>query len=143
MDIQGYNIPEDLYYEENHFWVKQEGDLLVMGLDDFGQQMAGDIVYIQLPAEGKKLKIGKHFAKMESGKWMGKVFAPVAGELEEINEELEINPSLINDDCYDEGWMYKIKPDNMDDINNLIHGADAIEKWMTADIEKYKEEAED
>ena len=141
MEIQGYNLPDDLYYEENHFWVKQEGDLLVMGLDDFGQQMAGDIVYIQLPAEGKRLKVGKSFAKMESGKWLGKVYAPVNGELEEINEELELNPGLINEDCYGEGWMYRIKPDDIGELNNLIHGPEAIETWLLADIEKYKEEA--
>ena len=143
MEIEGYNMPEDLYYEENHFWVRPEGDLLVMGLDDFGQKMAGDIVYIQLPPEGKKLKLGKHFAKMESGKWMGKVFAPVNGELEEINEELEIDPGPINDDSYGEGWIYKIRPDNMSDIENLIHGAEAIEKWIPAEIQKYAEEAEE
>ena len=142
MEIQGYNLPEDLYYEENHFWVKEDGDLLIMGLDDFGQQMAGEIVYVQLPAEGKRLKVGKSFAKMESGKWLGKVFAPVDGELAEINEELEINPGLINEDCYGTGWMYKIKPDDMGDIKNLIHGPEAIEKWLLADIKKYAEEAE-
>ena len=142
MEIQGYNLPDDLYYEQNHFWVKEEGDLLVMGLDDFGQQMAGEIVYIQLPPEGKRLKVGKHFAKMESGKWMGKVFAPVNGELAEINEDLEINPGLINEDCYGEGWMYKIKPDDKNEMDNLIHGAGAIEKWLLEDIEKYKEEEE-
>lgn len=141
MEIQGYNMPDDLYYEENHFWVKEEGDLLVMGLDDFGQQMAGDIVYIQLPPEGKKLKVGKSFAKMESGKWLGKIFAPVNGELAEINEELEIDPSLINEDSYGKGWMYKIKPDDISELDNLIHGAEALEKWILADIEKYKEEA--
>ena len=140
MDIQGYNMPEDLYYEENHFWVKQEGDLLVMGMDDFGQKMAGDIVYVQLPAEGKKLKLGKSFAKMESGKWLGKVPAPVNGVLEEINEDLELNPGLINEDCYGEGWIYKITPEDTSEINNLIHGEEAIEKWVLADIEKYKEE---
>jgi len=134
-------LPDDLYYEENHFWVKEEGDLLVMGLDDFGQQMAGEIVYIQLPAEGKKLKAGKSFAKMESGKWLGKVYAPVNGELAESNGELELNPGLINEDCYGEGWMYKIKPDDIGELNNLIHGPEAIEKWLLADIEKYKDEA--
>jgi glycine cleavage system H protein len=142
MEIEGYNMPEDLHYEENHFWVKEEGDLLVMGLDDFGQKMAGDIVYVQLPVEGKKLKAGKSFAKMESGKWLGKIYAPVNGELAEINEDLEINPTLINEDCYGEGWMYKIKPDDMGEINNLIHGPEAIEKWIRDDMEKYAEEAE-
>jgi len=140
MEIQGYHMPEDLHYEENHFWVREEGELLVMGLDDFGQKMAGDIVYIQLPAEGKKLKAGKSFAKMESGKWLGKVYAPVNGELEEINEDLEINPALINEDCYGEGWMYKIRPDDKSELGKLIHGPEAIEKWLLAEIEKYKEE---
>jgi hypothetical protein len=56
MEIQGYNMPDDLYYEENHYWIRVEGDVLVMGMDDFAQQLAGEIVYVQLPFEGKKLK---------------------------------------------------------------------------------------
>jgi glycine cleavage system H protein len=139
MEIQGYNMPEDLYYEENHFWVKEEGDLLVMGMDDFAQKMAGEVVYIQLPEEGKNLKAGKKFAKIESGKWLGKVYAPVDGELAAVNEELETNPGLINEDCYGKGWMYKIKPENKADVKNLIHGADALKKWVLAEIEKYAE----
>jgi hypothetical protein len=87
MEIQGYNLPDDLYYEENHFWVRDDGDLLVMGMDDFAQQMAGEIVYVQLPDEGKIIKAGKKFAKMESGKWLGKVYGPVNGELVAVNEE--------------------------------------------------------
>ncbi|MBW2624040.1 MAG: glycine cleavage system protein H [Deltaproteobacteria bacterium] len=137
MEIEGYNLPEDLYYEENHFWVRQEGDLLVMGMDDFGQKMADAIVYVQLPSDGKKLKIGKKFAKIESGKWLGKVFAPVNGILAETNQELETRPTLINEDCYGRGWMYKIKPDDAGEIQNLIHGAPALEKWLLADIERY------
>jgi len=138
MEIQGYNLPEDLYYEENHFWVRQEGDLLVMGMDDFAQKMADLIVYVQLPAEGKKLKVGKKFAKIESGKWLGKIFAPVTGVLAVSNQELETNPKLINDDCYGRGWMYKIKPDDPNEIQNLIHGAERVEKWLLADIERYE-----
>ncbi len=139
MEIQGYNMPEDLHYEENHYWVRVEGDLLVMGMDDFAQKMAGEIVYIQLPFEGKKLKKGKKFAKVESGKWLGKVYAPVNGELIESNEELETNTSVINEDCYGSGWIYKIKPDDMGEIDSLIHGTEAIEQWLLADIEKYKD----
>ena len=140
MEIQGYNMPEDLYYEENHFWVRQDGDIVVMGMDDFAQKMAGEIVYIQLPSEGKKLTQGKKFAKMESGKWLGKVIAPVSGELVAVNEELETNPEKINEDCYGSGWLFKIKPDDLSQIDNLIKGAEAIEKWVLADIEKYAEE---
>ena len=140
MEIQGYNIPEDLHYEENHFWVKPEGDLMVMGMDDFAQKMAGDIVYVQLPSEGKKLTQGKKFAKMESGKWLGKVMAPLSGELAAVNEELETNPEKINEDCYGSGWLFKIKPDDLSELDNLITGPEAIEKWILAEIEKYAEE---
>ncbi|MBW2022555.1 MAG: glycine cleavage system protein GcvH, partial [Deltaproteobacteria bacterium] len=136
-----YNMPDDLYYEENHFWVKPEGDILIMGMDDFAQTMAGEIVYIQLPDEGKKLKKGKKFAKIESGKWLGKVYAPVNGELIAVNEELEDNPGLINDDCYGKGWMFKIKPDDMSELEQLIHGPEAVEKWLRSDIEKYADQA--
>ena len=141
MEIQGYNLPDDLHYEENHFWVKEEGDVMVMGMDDFAQQMAGEIVYVQLPNEGKKLTQGKKFAKMESGKWLGKVYSPLSGELIEVNEELETNPELINEDCYGKGWLFKIRPDDKRELGNLIHGPEAIEKWILADIEKYSEEA--
>jgi glycine cleavage system H protein len=140
MEMHGYKMPEDLYYEENHFWVKEEGDLLVMGMDDFAQTMAGEIVYVQLPEDGKEIKKGKKFAKIESGKWLGKVFGPVNGEIAGVNEELETNPGLINDDCYGKGWMYKIRPNDKAEMQSLIHGKEAIEKWLVADIEKYAEQ---
>ena len=140
MEIHGYNMPDELYYEENHFWVRDEGDILVMGMDDFAQILAGEIVYIQLPEEGKILKAGKKFAKMESGKWLGKVYAPVNGELVGVNEELETNPGLINDDCYGKGWMYKIKPDDKGELNNLMHSREELDKWLLAEIEKYVKE---
>ena len=140
MEIHGYNMPDELYYEGNHFWVRDEGDILVMGMDDFAQTLAGDIVYVQLPEEGRILKAGKKFAKLESGKWLGKVYAPVNGELAGVNEELEINPGLINDDCYGKGWMYKIKPDDKGELNNLMHSREELDKWLLADIEKYVKE---
>jgi glycine cleavage system H protein len=139
MEIQGYNMPDDLYYEKNHFWVRVEGDLIVMGMDDFAIKMAGEIVYVQLPEAGKEVAAGKKFTKIESGKWLGKVYAPVDGELVESNEALEENATIINEDCYGKGWMFKIRPNNMDDINNLIHDPKDIEAWVLEDIEKYKE----
>ena len=140
MKIGEYNLPDELYYEENHFWIKEEGDLLVMGMDDFAQTMAGEIVYVQLPEPGKKLKLGKKFAKIESGKWLGKVYAPVNGELAEANQELEENPGLINDDCYGKGWLFKIKPADKGELQNLMHDPAEIEKWVLADMEKYAQE---
>ena len=73
-------------------------------------------------------------------RWLGKIYAPLSGELMEINEELELTPEFINEDSYDEGWMFKIKPDNLDDLNSLIHGKANIEKMILDDLEKYKED---
>ena len=142
MEIQGYNLPDDLYYEEHHFWVREDGDDLVMGMDDFAQKLAGEVVYVQLPDEGKKLKVGKKFAKVESGKWMGKVYSPVNGELVAVNEALEENPGLINEDCYGKGWMYRIRPEDKSELNNLMHESEVIEKWLLEEIEKYSDNDE-
>ena len=140
MNIEGYEFPDGLYYDKNHFWAKVEGDLVVMGMNEYAQKMAGSIVYVGLPPEGKKLIQGKNFTKIESGKWLGKVFAVVSGELVAVNEELERKAKLINEDCYGKGWIFKIKPDDVSELNNLIHGPEAVEKWILADIEKYAEE---
>ncbi len=138
MEVEGYNLPDDLYYQEGHFWIRKEADHLVMGMDDFAQQMAGLVVYVQLPPEGKTLKTGKKFAKVESGKWLGKVLAPVNGKLIASNQALETKPTLINEDCYGQGWMYKIKPDDIGELDNLIKGPEAVKEWLLADIKKYK-----
>lgn len=140
MEIGGYQMPEELYYEKNHYWVRVEGDILVMGMDDFAQQLAGDIVFVKMPFAGKKITTGKKFAQVESGKWLGKIYAPVNGELIEGNTLLESDPSIINKDCYGAGWMYKIRPDDMGEVKNLIHGVEAITRWLSDDIAKYKEE---
>ena len=140
MEINGFSLPDELYYEENHFWLRPEKDLVTMGMDDFGRQLAGDIVYVQLPEDGKLLKAGKKFAKIESGKWLGKVYAPFDGELAAVNEELEMNPGLINSDCYGQGWIYKIKPASTPDLNVFFHGAEAVKKWMLDEMKKYEEE---
>jgi glycine cleavage system H protein len=141
MEVQGYNMPEDLLYQPDHYWVRVEGDIIVMGLDDFSQKLAGEIVYVQLPDDGKKVKKGKKFAKVESGKWLGKIVSPVDGVIEAVNEELEEKPGLINEDPYGAGWMYKIKPADMSQLDDLIKGSDtaAVEAWMKEDIEKYAE----
>jgi glycine cleavage system H protein len=140
MEIQGYQMPEELFYEENHYWVRVEGENLVMGMDDFAQKLAGQIVFVQLPFEGKKLQKGKKFAQVESGKWLGKIFAPVDGEIIESNPALEDNAALINEDCYGKGWMFRIRPEDPGQVQQLIHGVDAVTKWLVADIAKYKKD---
>jgi glycine cleavage system H protein len=140
MEYKGYQMPEELAYEKNHYWIKVEGDLIVLGMDDFAQKLAGEIVYVQLPDDGKKVKLGKKMAKVESGKWLGKVYAPCNGVIDSVNEELEENPGLINEDCYGKGWMYKIKPNDMAELDALIKGVDAIQSWMDEELEKYADQ---
>ena len=140
MQIQGYDMPDDLYYDEHHFWIRSEGDILVMGMNDFAQQLAGQVVYVQLPFDGKILQAGKKFARVESGKWLGTAYSPADGAIESSNQELEANPSLMNQDCYGKGWMFKIRPKDMAQIQKLIHGREAVEPWLIADIKKYKQE---
>src|SRR4030067_1793777 len=98
MNIEGYEFPEGLYYDKNHFWARVEGDLVVMGMSDYAQKMAGTVVYVGLPPEGKKLTQGKSFTKIESGKWLGKVFAPGSGEPGAGNEAPERKAKLVKQD---------------------------------------------
>jgi len=139
MEYKGYTMPDDLAYDADHFWVRVEGDTVVMGMDDFAQKLAGEVVYAQLPEEGKKVKKGKKFAKVESGKWLGKVIAPCDGEIVAVNEKLEEKPGLINEDCYGAGWMYKIKADDLSQLADLIKG-DAMRARLDEDIAKYSDQ---
>jgi glycine cleavage system H protein len=137
MEIQGYQIPEELYYGEDHAWVRPEGDIAVIGIDDFAQKLAGEIVYVQLPEEGKVFRKGKRLAKLESGKWLGKILSPVTGELIAVNEDLEMNPALINEDCYGKGWIFHIRMENPDELGELLHDPAAIQQWMEAEIAEH------
>ncbi len=126
-----------IYYEENHFWARFDGDLVVMGMNDYAQKMAGDIVYVGLPPERKRLTEGKSFTKLESGKWLGQIFAVVSGELVEANEELEENAEFINDDPYGNGWMFKIRPDTMDGLRNLMTDPAEIQEWLKKEVAEH------
>ena len=141
MKIQEYELPDDLYYEKNHYWARVEGDLVVMGATDFTQKLAGEFVYVELPYEGDKIEQGKPFATIESGKWTGRIYAPVSGEIVEVNEDLEDDYTLINQDPYGEGWIVKITPSNLDaELKNLLHEKGEVEEWIKSEIEQHKVE---
>ena len=136
MEIQGYNLPDELYYEPNHTWARVEGDTVVVGLNDFAQKLAGEFVSIDLPSPGKKVQQGKPIGSVESGKWVGRVYAPVSGEVIEANESLEDDPTLMNSDPYGEGWVAKIKMDNPAELENLLKGEKVV-KWIEEEIQKH------
>ncbi len=140
MQINDYNFPDELYYEKNHFWAKVEDDGIVLfGATDFFQKLAGEIVYIELPMQGAKVTQGQSISSLESGKWVGKIFAPVSGEIIEVNQELEDSPELINSSPYEEGWIGKIKPSNLDEeLKNLMKVGPEFEKFIIEESEKHK-----
>ena len=126
-----YNIPAELKYAKSHEWVKDEGGLFVVGLTDFAQQELGDIVFVNLPAEGDEVVAGETFADVESVKAVADVFSPVTGVVAEINEELLDNPALVNEAPYD-AWLIKVS--DVTDTEELLDAA-AYEAHCAAEKE--------
>ncbi len=143
MKVREYDVPDELYYHTEHTWVRVEGDGKVrVGLNDFAQAVAGDITYIDLPFEGDEVAQGDTCGKIQSSKWVGKLVAPVGGEIAAFNEELENDATLINQSCYGDGWILLIQPNNLEeDLGNLMKGPAAaafLEGWIVK-LEKEKQ----
>ena len=111
-------------YTENMEWACPENDLLIIGLSDFGQKAAGTINFIELPKISDHFEKDTIFAVTESDKMANEIYLPVAGTIVEINTNLLDNPTLINEEPYDRGWIVKIKPDHKDDFLQLMSAAD-------------------
>ncbi len=136
LEVQGYLLPDELYYDRNHSWGRVEGDIVTVGLNDFAQKLAKDFVSADLPLEGRSVIQGKAIASVESGKWVGRIYAIVSGEVVEVNEALEDEPTLLNTDPYGEGWVLKIRMDDPDELANLMQGEEAV-RWLEEEIEKH------
>lgn len=132
--VEGYNMPDELYYHEEDTWAKVEDDNIRVGMTDFYQKMAGETTYVDLPFEGDEIAQGDTCGKIQSAKWVGKFVSPVSGEIVEVNQNLEDDCSLINKDPYGEGWIMVVKPSNLtNELNVLFHGAD-VESWLKQKI---------
>jgi glycine cleavage system H protein len=140
MKISGFEFPDDLYYDRLHGWARVEGDIVTQGLTEFGQAIAQEIVFVEVPRAGRTVEQGQTFMSMESGKWVGRVAALVSGEIVEVNEELEWEPSLVNQSPYDKGWLVKIKISDTAQLANLLR-ADSPEwkAFIEGEAEKYKD----
>ncbi len=114
------NFPANLKYTKEHEWVKLEGDIAYIGITDFAQQELGDIVYVEIETQGKQLAEGEVFGTVEAVKTVSDLFLPVAGEIVEINANLNNQPELVNQDPYGEGWMVKMKVNNVADVAALM-----------------------
>ncbi|MBX9187488.1 glycine cleavage system protein GcvH [Bacteroides sp. K03] len=114
------NFPQNLKYTNEHEWIRVEGDMAYVGITDYAQEQLGDIVFVDIPTVGESLEANETFGTIEVVKTISDLFLPVAGEVIEQNESLEENPELVNKDPYGEGWLIKMKPANLKDIENLL-----------------------
>jgi len=113
-------VKEGLYYSKEHEWVRVEDDIAVIGITDYAQSELGDMVFIELPQVGRKVKAMEAAATIEAVKAVADVYSPVSGEIIEVNEALKNDPSPINSDPYGEGWIFKVKMENPDELKDLL-----------------------
>jgi glycine cleavage system H protein len=117
------NIPKDLRYTESHEWMRREADgTLSVGITDHAQEQLGDIVFIEPPKKGRKVSAGEAVGVVESVKAASDIYAPVAGEVVDANEELSSAPEKVNADAY-AAWIYRIRPDNAADSEKFLDAA--------------------
>jgi|SRR5689334_12914140 len=112
--------PEGLRYTKDHEWAKKDGELLVVGITHYAQDQLGDVVFVELPSPGKTVEAGQSFGVIEAVKTVSDLYAPVAGEIVEVNGELQGQPALVNSAPYEAGWMVKIRPANPADVDHLL-----------------------
>jgi glycine cleavage system H protein len=117
------NVPTHLKYTASHEWIRSETDgTLTIGITDHAQEALGDLVFIELPAVGRKVKAGEACAVVESVKAASDIYAPVSGEIVAVNEQVVTSPEMINADAYGH-WLYKLKPANAADVASLLDAA--------------------
>ena len=114
------NIPSDLKYTKSHEWVRVAGNTATIGITDHAQQELTDIVFVELPDVGRQVKAGEACAVVESVKTASDIYAPVSGEIMETNKSVVDEPALTNSEPYDQGWFFKIKLSNPDEVKSLL-----------------------
>lgn len=118
------NIPAELKYTKDHEWIKIEGDVATVGITDFAQGELGDIVYVEVDTLDEVLEKDAVFGTVEAVKTVSDLFLPLSGEIIEFNEGLEDEPEVVNSDPYGNGWMVKIKMNNLEEVNDLLSDTD-------------------
>ncbi len=118
--MANYDFPQDLRYSREDEWVRTEGERVTIGVTDYAQQQLGDIVFVELPEVGRTFEKGEPFGVIESVKAVSDLFAPISGEVKEINPALAEAPESVNEDCYGEGWMIVIVPADSTEVSALL-----------------------
>jgi glycine cleavage system H protein len=114
------DIPAELRYTREHEWVRDDGELITIGITAFAQDQLGDVVYVDLPAPGSVLEGDQVFGEVESTKSVSDLFTPVSGEVVDRNDALDEHPELVNDDPYGAGWLLTVRPRDRGDLDGLL-----------------------
>ncbi|MCW4044571.1 MAG: glycine cleavage system protein GcvH [Candidatus Bathyarchaeota archaeon] len=126
--VDGYEVPEGLYYSKDFAWIKIEGDSVRMGITDYAQKSLREIVYAELPSAGATVKQNEPYGTLESVKAVSDLVAAVSGTIESVNEEAQSKPEILNEDPYGKGWLLVVKPANLQaELANLMDFAAAVE----------------
>jgi glycine cleavage system H protein len=126
--VEGYEVPEGLYYSKDFEWVKIEGDMVRMGITDYAQKQLREIVFAELPKPGTEVNQNEPYGTVESVKAVTDLIAAVTGTVEDVNEEVRSKPELLNEDPYMKGWLLVVKPRNLQaELLNLMDFTKAVE----------------
>jgi glycine cleavage system H protein len=121
--LADYDIPDDLHYTKDDEWARAENARVVVGITDYAQKQLGDIVYVELPVVGTTLHQGDVFGVVESVKAVSDLYAPVSGEVVEVNGDLAARPQTVNEDCYGDGWLIALAVDDPAEVEDLLDAA--------------------
>jgi len=127
--VGDYEVPEGLYYHKEYLWARVEKGKARVGVSDYAQKQLREIVYVELPSVGDSITQGEPFGTVESVKAVSDLIAPISGTIEEVNEELESKPELLNEDPYGKGWLLVITPKNLDAELKKIMDFKASVEW--------------
>ena len=119
-----FHVPEDYYYTKDHEWAQVDENIVTIGITEFAQQSLGEIVYVELPEEGQKVNQGEPFGVIESVKAVSDLLAPVSGTVIEINQSLGEDPTVLNDDPINNGWLIRIEMDTEKELAALMRAPD-------------------
>lgn len=114
------NVPQNLRYNNSHEWVLLDGDIATIGISDHAQEELTDVVFVELPPVGKTVDVGDPTAVVESVKAASDIYAPISGEVVEVNDAVEADPSLVNTDPYGKGWIFKLKVKDVAQLDKLL-----------------------
>jgi len=136
VEVEGYNVPEGLYYSKDFTWIKVESDKIRIGITDYAQKALREVVYTELPDIGTEVKQNESYGTLESVKAVYDLVSPISGKIEEVNEEVLSHPEMLNEDPYGKAWLLIIKPSDLQtELDNLMDFDQAVE-WHKVQIKE-------